>query len=158
MTAAPRTVLGFDYGTRRIGTAVGQTLTATAKPLTPIRVQPSGPDWDAVSRLIEQWQPQVLVVGLPSNMDGTPHEMTAQARRFGNRLHGRYNLPVCWIDERLSSVEAQHRLTQTSATGNSRPRKDKDLIHSVAAQVILETWFGQQATATDDADATDRNT
>ena len=136
-----RTLLGFDYGTSRIGVAVGQELTGTATALTTVRAVDGKPDWDAITRLIEQWQPDEVVVGLPLNMDGTYHELSYRAQRFGNQLHGRYNLRAHFMDERLSSLEAERLLK-----GKSRKVQAAD-IDKMAAKVILETWLHQQQSA-----------
>lgn len=136
MSHKPRVLLGFDFGTRRIGVAVGQELTATATALETLPSRDGGPDWAGISRLIEQWQPDALVLGLPLNLDGSEHEITRLARRFGNRLHGRYNLPVYTIDERLSSAEAEQLLA-----GKSHDKGDVD---KLAAQLILESWLSSQ--------------
>ncbi len=127
------TVLGFDYGTRRIGIAVGQELTHTATPLETVSVTGAHPDWTAISRIIEAWRPNALVVGVPFNLDGSEHAMTRAAQRFGEELHGRYKLPVHTVDERLSSHEAR----------SLRPvkQRSKQDIDSLAAQVILYTWL-----------------
>ena len=135
MTAEPNTLIAFDFGERRIGTAVGQTVTRTATPLETIPVRREKPDWSAIDRLIDAWKPDALVVGLPLNMDGTEQRITAQARRFANRLHGRSRLPVHLADERLSTREAWTRLVES---GSRRDGPDP-----VAAQVILEGWFAQ---------------
>jgi putative Holliday junction resolvase len=149
-----RTLLGFDYGLKRIGVAVGQELTATATALTTIRAIDGKPDWPTISRLIEQWRPDELLVGLPLNMDGTFHELSYQAQRFGNQLHGRYNLRAHFVDERLSSLEAECELkngTQGMKTrggrhnGKKKSRKPQMAdIDKVAAKVILESWLKQQ--------------
>lgn len=134
----PRTFLGFDYGTERIGVAVGQELTGTATPLTTLRASGGKPDWPAITRLIEQWQPDEVVVGLPLNMDGTFHELSYRAQRFGNQLHGRYNLRAHFVDERLTSLEAERLL-------KSQPRKyQRADIDMLAAKIILETWLTEQ--------------
>ena len=138
-----RVLLGFDYGKRKIGIAVGQELTATATPAETIHSTAAGPDWDAISRLIKTWQPQALVVGLPRNMDGTEHELADAAREFGNGLHERYGLPVYWIDERLSSVEAEHMLAETAPYPRRLAGRHKDDVDKVAAQVILQTWLAR---------------
>ena len=130
---AARTLLGFDYGLKRIGVAVGQELTGTASALTTVAARDGKPDWDAITRLIQEWQPDAVVVGLPLNMDGSDHELSRRARRFGNQLHGRYNLPAHFIDERLSSLQAEALLR-----GSSHRKEDID---KLAAQVILETWL-----------------
>lgn len=134
---SPRTLLGFDFGTKRIGVAVGQELTGSARALETLNSPDGGPDWAGISRLIEQWQPAALVLGLPLNLDGSDHEITRLVRRFGNRLRGRYNLPVYTIDERLSSTEAELLLAE-------KGRFDKADVDKVAAQVILQSWLEQQ--------------
>ncbi len=131
------TVLGFDYGRCRIGVAVGQTITGTGSPLATIKADQGKPDWQAVERLINEWQPTLFVVGMPKNMDGSAHQLTATITRFGNQLHGRYGLPVHYVDERLSSREAERSLLPGQA------KKDKGVIDRVAAQLILQTWLDQ---------------
>lgn len=133
MKAPASTLLGFDHGGRRIGAAVGQSLTGTASPLTVIPVRDNRPDWNVIQRLVDEWQPDALVVGLPLNMDGTEQASTDAARRFGRQLHGRFGLPVHWVDERLSTHEARTRLAEA---GDHDAEDDP-----VAAQIILETWF-----------------
>ena len=137
---AARTLLCFDYGLKRIGVAVGQELTGTASALTTVAARDGKPDWDAISRLFEEWRPDAVVVGLPLNMDGTDHELSRRARRFGNQLHGRYNLPAHLIDERLSSLEAESLLKG----GLRQKARHKEDIDKLAAQVILETWLAEQ--------------
>lgn len=136
---SPRIVLGFDFGTRRIGVAVGQELTRSANALVTLNNRNGAPDWEAIGRLIEQWQPAALVVGLPLNLDDSDHEVTRLARRFGNRLRGRYNLPVYTMDERLSSAAAEALLAEQG-------RYDKADVDKVAAQLILQGWLEQQST------------
>lgn len=132
------TLLGFDFGTRRIGVAVGQTVTRTARPLCTLHSRDGGVDWAAITRLLDEWQPEALVVGLPVHMDGSEHELTARARRFGNRLAGRYNLRVFFVDERLSSDEAERQLAAEGRAG------DKSAVDRLAAQLILQAWLDQQ--------------
>ena len=153
-----RTLLGFDYGLKRIGVAVGQELTGTANALTTIRATDGKPDWDAITRLIEQWQPDALVVGLPLNMDGTYHELSYRAKRFGNQLHGRYNLRAYFVDERLSSLEAERLLQTRLAHKKSRKPQAED-IDKMAARVILETWLTHYAGKADaDQDSGEQDT
>ena len=132
MTGA-RTLLCFDYGKKRIGVAVGQTLTATATPLKTISVNNGNPDWDAISRTIEEWQTDALVVGKPLNMDGTGQPMTRASNVFAKELSERYGLPVYRVDERLSSYEAKLRI------------RDTYNLDPVAAQVMLETWLSENS-------------
>lgn len=135
----PETLLGFDYGTVRIGVALGQTVTGTAKPLTTLPCRNGQPDWTAIGRLIDEWQPQRLVVGLPLQLDASEQEMTARARRFGNQLKGRYNLPVEMVDERLTSREAE---AEREATGG---KFDRAGIDALAAALILQSWLDQHS-------------
>jgi putative Holliday junction resolvase len=97
-------VLGFDFGTRRIGVAIGNTVTRRARALTVIDAQDNAARWRAIARLIREWSPARLVVGLPRHPDGTPHEMTARCEKFARQLAGRYGLPVAGVDERYSSA------------------------------------------------------
>jgi putative Holliday junction resolvase len=131
------TVLAFDYGLRRIGVAVGNALTGTATALPVLPARDGVPDWARIRRLIDEWRPALLLVGLPLNMDGTPSEMSERAARFSRRLHGRFGIRCELADERLSSFEARARMT-----GDSSGRTALD---SVAACVILEGWFAEQA-------------
>ena len=153
MTEQPpkaRTLLGFDYGLKRIGVAVGQELTGTATALVTVRATDGKPDWDAITKLIEQWNPDELVVGLPLNMDGTFHELSYKAQRFGNQLHGRYNLRAHFMDERLSSLEAERQLKnlRQAPIKNAQKKKSRKIqktdIDKIAAKVILESWLDQQ--------------
>ena len=137
MSGRPSTLLAFDYGDIRIGVAVGQTVTATASPLTSVRVRGRCPDWNTITSLVRTWEPDALVVGLPYNMDGSDQETTHSARRFGRQLHGRFQLPVHMVDERLTTREAKSRLAE-----QGDPDGDDD---PVAAQVILESWFSERA-------------
>ena len=131
--------MGFDYGTRQIGVAVGQSLTCRAEPVAVLRARDGVPDWAQIERLIKEWKPDTLVVGLPLNMDGTPSEMSGRAEKFGRRLHGRFNLPVEYIDERLSTVEAKQSLRDSGRTPASYRDNPVD---SLAAALLLETWLG----------------
>ena len=137
MSAPSGNLLGFDFGTRRIGVAIGQTLTCSARPLATLKAKDGQPAWAELGQLISEWQPIALVVGLPVHMDGTEHERTGLARRFGNRLHSRFNLPVYWVDERLSSEEAERQQKQT-------PSHKKQTLDAISAQIILQTWLDQQ--------------
>ena len=127
-----QTLICFDYGTKRIGVAVGQTLTRTATPLETVFVKNNKPDWDRITQLINEWQPQGLVVGDPLNMNNSRQPVTEAADRFCRQLQGRFNLPVYRADERLSSREAETR------------HNEKEKLDEVAAQVILESWLEQQ--------------
>lgn len=133
---ADETLLGFDYGPRKIGIAVGQMITRTGSPLTTLRAIKDRPDWDGISALIKKWQPSALVVGLPYNMDNTEAELADRAKRFARQLEGRYRLPVHMIDERLTSLEAR------SLAG--KKIKQIETLDAIAAQLILETWLSEQ--------------
>ncbi|MCR4300207.1 MAG: Holliday junction resolvase RuvX, partial [Sulfuricaulis sp.] len=111
-TAETRTYLAFDYGEKYIGTAVGSSHLRLAEPLTTLRGSAKNPDWVRISKLIEEWRPDTLVVGLPLNMDGGDNPMTRAARAFGHRLKERYNLPVHMVDERLSTLAARDILNE----------------------------------------------
>lgn len=148
VTTSARTFLGFDYGTSRIGVAVGQELTGTATALTTIRANDGKPDWDAITRLVNEWKPDAFVVGLPLNVDGTFHDLSYRVQRFGNQLHGRYNLPAYFMDERLSSLEAE-RLLKQRATKKGK----KEDIDKLAAKIILENWLAQGASMREDPSA-----
>lgn len=133
----PETYLGFDYGTRRIGVAVGNSVSASASPLDTIDVKNEQPDWQHITRLIEEWQPDALIVGWPIQMDESDNPVTAKARRFGNRLHGRYRLTVHHVDERLSSHMALSEIREAGYNG----RRSRGLVDSYAAREILQTFL-----------------
>ena len=134
------TVLAFDFGTRRIGVAVGTTITQSARALTTIDA-PAGEARDAaLARVIEEWHPDLLVVGLPVHADGTPHAMTQRARRFGEELRTRFAIPVAYADERHTSELANVALAGRGREG--RAKRD-----SVAAQIILQGWLDDNAAA-----------
>lgn len=143
MTGSGRTLLGFDYGTQQIGVAVGQELTGTSTPLATLSCRNETPDWDAITRLIEEWRPAALVVGVPLNMDGTEQAMTQAARRFARRLEGRYRLPVHLADERLTSVEAGRLLREAATDSGTRRSRRRRELDEVAAHLILQTYFSQ---------------
>jgi putative Holliday junction resolvase len=128
-------ILGFDFGKKRIGVAVGQQLTNSARPLTQI----NSIDWDSIDKLLEEWQPQTLIVGLPLNMDDSISPLAKVAKKFAKQLEQHCNLPTHLIDERLSSREALERLKDM---GKNKPSKEE--INSMAAAVILETWLHNQ--------------
>ena len=136
------TVLAFDFGERRIGVAVGETQLALAHPLTTIASEQTHVRFAAISSLIAEWSPHLLVVGLPLHMDDSEHVMTARARRFARQLEGRFNLPVCLVDERLSTFAATDLLHEAGVVA----RRHKPVRDRVAAQTILQTYFDQHAT------------
>ena len=122
-------IMGFDFGTSKIGVAVGQKLTASANPIGKFRARDGKPDWSQLDRVIHEWPPSLFVVGLPLNMDDSKNDITRAAERFARRLHGRYEIPFELMDERLSTFEAKQSQT-----------KDVD---ATAACLILETWLSQ---------------
>jgi putative Holliday junction resolvase len=133
------TLLAFDFGTKRIGIAVGNTLTRHAQPLSTIADEKTDVRFSTIQTLINEWQPSGLIVGLPCNDDGTPHEMTALCRRFANRLKGRFNLPTILIDERYTSAAASSALSEAGIHG----RQQKTVIDQYAAQQILQAYFAE---------------
>jgi putative Holliday junction resolvase len=139
-TSPDATVLAFDFGTRRIGVAVGNTLTRRAHPLATIAAERTDARIQAIAALITEWQPGMLVVGLPTHADGTEHDTTQRARRFARQLDARFGLPIAMVDERWTSEAAQSALAETGITG----RKGKAVRDQVAAQLILQSWFDEQ--------------
>lgn len=131
-------VFGFDYGRKRIGVAIGQCLTQSATPLDQIHVQQGQVDWPHIIRLIDEWQPDRLIIGLPYNMDDSESNMAKAARRFATALGQHVSLPIELIDERLSTREAKQRLAS-----QDKQRYHKKALNSMAAVVILETWLRQ---------------
>ena len=128
--------MGFDYGTKRIGVAIGQTLMATARPVAIIPVKNQHPDWKQINDLVHEWQPETLVVGLPCHADGSENAVTLAVHQFVKQLIEHYQLPVYTIDERLSSIAAaEQQGKQLKSTGTI------DSLDAIAAQIILETWF-----------------
>ncbi len=128
-------VIAFDFGLRRIGVAVGNGITGTASALAPLGARDGNPDWEAIRRLIKEWGPEQLLVGLPLNMDGTPSEMSSRAERFARRLEGRFGLRCALMDERLSSFEARGLIADAQANAST---------DSVAACLVLESWLGRK--------------
>ena len=138
-TSPDATVLAFDFGTQRIGVAMGNTLTRRAHPLVTIDEERSDERFAAIAALVAQWQPGTLVVGLPTHADGSGHEMTQRAQRFARQLEGRFRLPVALVDERWTTEAAQSVLDDAGITG----RKGRAVRDSVAAQLILQSWFDE---------------
>ena len=134
------TVLAFDFGTRRIGIALGESLLGNARPLTTIDAESNDARFAAIATLIREWQPTLLVVGLPRAVDGGEHEMTARCQRFAHQLEGRFGLPVALVDERFSSSEADARLAEDGLDWRAR----KQQVDAVAAQIILQDYFDAQ--------------
>lgn len=132
-----RTVLGFDYGTRSIGVAIGQEITGSATPLKALRAVDGIPDWNEIQKLLDEWKPDLVVVGIPLNMDGTEQEITVRARKFARRIEGRFAAKVVMQDERLTTTSAREHLF---ANGGYRALK-KGSIDSFSAVLILENFF-----------------
>ena len=143
--------LAFDYGTQRIGVAFGQTLTGTAQAIAVLRARDGVPDWEEVGTLIERWKPDVFVVGLPYNLDGSDSPLLLRANKFAHRLNGRFHRPSYGFDERLSSIEAAERILEHGDSqggqrlSSKRGRGKATAIDDVAAQIILENWLGEFA-------------
>ncbi len=131
--------LGFDFGMKSIGIAYGQTISGTATEIKPIKAVNGAPKWDELEKIIHEWSPDVFVIGLPLHMDGTESDLCKPARRFANRLHGRFNLPIEMADERLSTREAKVEAMLRGQKGSYR----KHPVDSIAARLILETWLEQ---------------
>ncbi len=134
------TVLAFDFGLKRIGVAVGETLLGQARPLATLVGEANAARFAAIGKLIQEWQPARLVVGLPRALDGTEHQMSARCQRFAQQLEGRFGLPVILVDERLSSSEAETRLRDAGLTWQAC----KQQVDAVAAQIILQDYFDAQ--------------
>ncbi|GAB2511815.1 Holliday junction resolvase RuvX [Microbulbifer agarilyticus] len=137
------TALAFDFGTSSIGLAYGQSLTGSARALDPLPAKDGKPDWNRVQRIVDEWKPKVLVVGLPLNMDGSESEFGARARKFGQRLHGRLGLPVEYADERLSTRAAKDEARDRGHRGNYADQP----VDSIAARIFLEDWLRNVPTA-----------
>ncbi|WP_280564853.1 MULTISPECIES: Holliday junction resolvase RuvX [unclassified Chromohalobacter] len=135
--AGQRLILAFDYGTRRIGVAVGNEMLGSATALAPLPARDGIPEWQQIGQLLKEWQPDLLVVGLPLNMDGTESDMSQRARKFGNRLHGRFGKLVEMFDERGSTRAAKRIARDAGHRGNYRD----DGVDGIAAQLILQSFF-----------------
>ena len=131
------TVMAFDFGEKRIGVATGETILKVAHPLTTIKAEENEVKYSQIEKLIQEWRPALLVVGLPMHMDGESHLLTHLSKKFSQRLEGRFNLPTVMVDERLSSVEAAQNLSAAGVKGI----KQKAMLDAVAAQSILQSYF-----------------
>ncbi|MFQ6370166.1 Holliday junction resolvase RuvX [Shewanella sp. YIC-542] len=132
-----KTVLGFDFGTKSIGVAVGQEITGSAQPLLSLKARDGIPDWEQIGTLLQEWQPDLVVVGLPLNMDGTEQEMTQRAKKFANRIHGRFGVLVTTQDERLTTTDAKARLFELGGFKSL----GKSKVDAVSAVLIIESYF-----------------
>ncbi len=135
-----QTVLGFDYGTKSIGIAIGQQLTASARPLMSIKAVDGIPKWEEIGAIITEWKPDLIVVGLPLNMDGTEQEITLRAKKFGNRLNGRFGVKVVTQDERLTTADAKARLFEMGGY----KALTKGQVDAMSAVLIIESYFENQ--------------
>lgn len=140
---APGTYLGLDFGLRRIGVAVGQTATGTARPLAVVG-HGSEPDWNALGRIMQEWRPLALVLGLPLGKEGEETETSVRTRAFGRQLQQRFKLAVHYNDERLTSVAAREQFVDQRSAGRAR-RKDAGMLDAMAAAIILENWLNRSA-------------
>jgi putative Holliday junction resolvase len=139
MKASLRTVMAFDFGLRQIGVATGNCLLETTQSLAILQARDGIPDWQKVADIVAQWQPDLLVVGEPLNMDGSASELSARAGKFARRLEGRLGLPVVLVDERLSSFEAKQQSREAGHRGDYK----RHPVDSLAAELILRTWFAE---------------
>lgn len=131
--AHEQTILGFDFGLKYIGVAVGQTITQQANGICTLRAKEGIPRWEEIETLLQEWRPQRLIVGYPLNMDDTESEMCTRAKKFANRLHGRFGLPVELVDERLTSWEAKQHRDEAALE-----------VHGDAAALIVQQWLSGQ--------------
>ncbi len=129
-------VLGFDFGTKNLGIAVGNLLTETAQPITILKVTNNQPQWDEIQKLIHEWQPDAFIVGMPYTKDGTETEHLKIIRKFMNRLHGRFGLPVYEVDESHSSALSE-QFIKPSQKGK------KGVLDAISAAIIVERWLTQ---------------
>ncbi len=132
-----RQVLGFDYGEKRIGVASGQSITGSSNPITTLSSVNNKPDWLSIEKLINEWRPDALIVGLPFYLDGSKSDMTRRAEKFSRQLEGRFHLPVYTLNEALSSFEAEQFLH------NKKKQHDKQDIDKIAAAIIVQSWLEQ---------------
>lgn len=130
------TLLGFDFGLKRIGVAIGNTVSGSARPLATLEAESNDARFSAISAWINEWQPDALVVGKPVDTEGRATDMTARAERFGRQLEGRFGLPVKFVDERFTSAVAEDALKPN--------RKNKAKIDAAAAALILQAWLDQR--------------
>lgn len=133
----PSALLGFDFGTKSIGVATGQMITQTAQPIAAIKATDGIPNWDSVEKVINDWKPDLVVVGLPLNMDGTEQPITQRAKKFANRLNGRFGVKIALQDERLTTASAKEFIFENGGY----KALDKGKIDSVSAALILESWM-----------------
>mgnify|MGYP000168001127 CR=1 FL=1 len=132
-----RTIIGLDFGKKYIGVAVGQEITGSATPLGSVKAKDGIPNWDSLSNYLTDWQPDLIVIGLPLNMDGSEQQLTKDAKKFGNRIAGRFGLKVEFQDERLTTADAKEQLFSRGGYKNLK----KDNIDAESARLIIESFF-----------------
>ncbi|HWK54803.1 MAG TPA: Holliday junction resolvase RuvX [Hyphomicrobiales bacterium] len=137
----PQTLFALDFGTKKLGIAVGQTLTRTASGIAVLPVRGLEPDWTQLDALVQRWKPDAFVIGMPYNMDGSDSTMTTHARQFAAKLEARYGKPLFEVDERLSTREARDIARQNAMRAGKRPN-DRAVVDALAAQLLLEGYFG----------------
>ena len=137
-------VIAFDFGLKRTGVAIGNTLTGSATPECTLHSKNEAPDWDGISRLISEWKPTQVVVGMPTELDGSENPLKKRIERFCNQLNGRYNLTVDQENEQFTSIEAAQRLKQLRQSGRKQ-KVVKDEVDKIAAAIILENWMQKNA-------------
>lgn len=133
--------MAFDFGTQRIGIAIGQRVTGKATPIEPIKARDGIPNWEDLGKIIEEWKPQAFLTGLPLNMDGSPSDLSRRANKFANRLEGRFHKPSFTHDERLTSYEAKGIMIDRGGSRNF----GENSVDGIAAQLILESFLTQYA-------------
>ena len=135
-----RTLMGFDFGSKSIGIAIGQEITGSANPLQSLKARDGIPNWDNLAAIVQQWQPDLFIVGLPLNMDGTNQPITFAAKKFANRLTAKYGIPTQTQDERLSTVDAKAQLFAQGGYKNLTKNK----VDNLSAKLIIESWCEAQ--------------
>lgn len=134
------TVIAFDFGLKRTGVAVGNTLTGSASPECTLQSRDEKPDWEGISKLFNEWKPAQIIVGMPTELDGTDNPLKKRIERFCNQINGRYNLPVEQENEQFTSIEAAERLKQLRQSGRKQ-KVTKEDVDKIAASIILENWM-----------------
>jgi len=137
-------VIAFDFGLKRTGVAVGNTLTGSATPECTLQSKDDQPDWEGITKLFKEWQPTRIVVGMPTELDGSESSLTKAVQRFCNQIQGRYNIEVDQENEQFTSIEAARRLKQLRQSGRKK-KITKDEVDKIAAAIILENWMQRNA-------------
>ena len=132
-------IIGFDFGQRRIGVAIGNNISKTAQPLITIESSTNNQTFEAIQKIMEEWRPVSIVVGVPFNVDGSEHKVTNLSKKFAKQLAQKYSLPTNLIDERYTSIEANHELKDKKID----LKKKKLLIDQIAAKIILQSYLDQ---------------